>query len=240
MTHVVEAPNLLRGALPASGCIVGSVTVAVLFGQHVFEHELTLANLMRLVDPKTLCRAEPSPRWQLRAGVMTHLVEEVEDESDKSDESDDDADPKTKKRKRGKKKKKPKKRVGKAAYETTGRYVNSMEAFAEYEEVSAVSKAADAKKRDEVVAAHRDEIVKKQAVHRDSLLATYATYHLGDAMSMVLAQCLQRLSERQSIDQVWVALYRNAEWLRELESTARKAGNETLSETACKLRTGQM
>lgn len=229
MTHVVEAANLLRDELPGSDCIIGRVTVAVLFGLHVFEHELSLADLMRLVDPSTLCRAEPSPRWQLRSGEMTQLIEEVEEDSD-SDEEDEE--PKAKRRK----KKKKKKRLPKAAYETAGRYVNSMDAFAEYEDVSRVGKAAEAKKRDAAVAARREEIVKEQAMHRDSLRAAYATYHLGGAMSAVLGQCLQRLAEHRSIDQVWAALYRNPAWLKELESAARAAGNETLSETARKLR----
>jgi hypothetical protein len=235
MTHVTDAVDLLRGELPGSDCIIGSVTVAVLFGQHVFEHKLTLANLMRLVDPSTLCRAEPSPRWQLRGGAMTHAIEE---ESDSDSDSDSDEEPKSKKRK--KKKKKKKKRVSKPAYETAGRYINSMEAFDEYEAVTALGKATDAKEKDAVVAARRAEIVKEQEVYRDSLRASYATYHLGGALSMVLGQCLQRLAESKSIDQVWAALYRNVGWLEELESAARAAGNTTLSETARKLLDGEM
>ena len=249
MTHVVEAADLLR-QVTSTGQSTGTVTVAVLFGLHVFQHELALADLARIVDPSALCRAAPSPRWQLHSGVMSHSPEKDESsEGEESDESDEEPEepeePVSKKKKRTakakpKKKKKPKKRVRKPTYETAGRYVNSMEAFAEYEATTALGKAADAKDRDAVIATHRAEIIKEQAVYRDSLRAAYATYHLGDAMSMVLGQCLQRLTERQSIDQVWAALYRNTEWLTELESAARKAGNETLSKTACKLRTGQV
>ena len=205
MTHVVQAPELLRVVSTDDHRVVSIVCA---FGLHDFEHEISLIDLARLVDPSRLVQADPLPHWAAASGgAMVPFFEEA------------------------KKARKPK-------FVTAGCYANSLDARAEYEELNALGKQPKATKGGgDPVAARRSEIVAEQAARHARLGgAVYATGHLGESMCMVLAQCLNRLAETGHIDRVWAAIYRNKGWLAALEREARDAGNHTLADTARRLR----
>ena len=237
MTHVATADELLRDDDDDKGGDDTLVAIAVPFGLHIFEHELPRKALRRLVEPSSLRPAGSPPRWTIRGDACVP----VESEDEMSDDGSEDRVKKQKRRGRGLKEKKKPRRL--LAFVTAGRYVNSIDARAEYAELSALGASgsgseskAQAERR---VLDRREEIARAQAARHARLGARYETHNLGGALCAVLAQCLKQLGSptmADDIEGVWASLYKNRSWLLELEAAATRAGNAKLAATAKRLR----